>query len=53
MNSNHSILCCALGAIVIGFFANQLRTPIGAFCFAVGVLLLCIGTFSFVKKTMK
>ena len=34
------IACCALGSGMIGFFANQLNTLIGAIFFTIGVILL-------------
>ena len=33
-------LCCAIGSGVIGYFANQLNTALGALCFVLGVFLL-------------
>ncbi len=34
------VICCAVGSGMIGFFANQLNTVIGAVCFTIGVALL-------------
>jgi len=34
------IICCAAGAGMIGFFANQLNTVIGCVFFTLGVALL-------------
>ena len=34
------VLCCAVGAGMIGFFANQLNTAVGCICFTLGILLL-------------
>ena len=33
-------ICCAAGAGMIGFFANQLNTVIGCVFFTLGVVLL-------------
>ena len=34
------VICCAAGAGMIGFFANQLNTVIGCVFFTIGVVLL-------------
>ena len=34
------IISCAAGSGMIGFFANQLNTGVGSFCFTIGVILL-------------
>ena len=34
------VICCAAGAGMIGFFANQLNTVIGCVFFTLGVVLL-------------
>lgn len=34
------VICCATGAGMIGFFANQLNTVIGCVFFTLGVALL-------------
>ena len=33
------IVCCTLGGVMIGFFANQLNTILGCVCFTVGIAL--------------
>lgn len=40
MKKNISIICCALGSGMIGFFANQLNTVAGAVFFSLGVAML-------------
>ena len=32
--------CCIAGGIMIGFFANQLSTTVGALLFSLGVIIL-------------
>ena len=34
------VICCAVGAGMIGFFANQLNTVMGCLFFTLGVTLL-------------
>ncbi len=34
------IICCVVGSVMIGFFANQLNTSVGSLCFTIGVVLL-------------
>ena len=36
------IICCAAGAGMIGFFANQLNTVVGSVCFTLGITLLVV-----------
>lgn len=38
-----SCIGSGIGGGMIGLFANKLNTPIGAVCFAVGVILLVAG----------
>ena len=40
MKKAFQVICCATGAGMIGFFANQLNTVIGSVCFTLGVVLL-------------
>ena len=40
---------CAVGGALIGFFANQLNTVIGAVIFTVGVMLVTFCTYRFTK----
>ena len=40
MKKLSQIICCAAGAGMIGFFANQLNTVIGCVFFTIGVVLL-------------
>ncbi|MBO7196387.1 MAG: hypothetical protein J6V80_03540 [Clostridia bacterium] len=40
MKKKAQIFCCAAGAAMIGFFANQLNTVIGCVFFTLGVVLL-------------
>ena len=41
-----SVAGCAVGGILIGFFANKLDTAIGIVFFAAGVLLLAVSTYA-------
>ena len=38
------VICCAAGAGMIGFFANQLNTVMGCVFFTIGVTLLVSST---------
>ncbi len=40
MKKVFQVICCATGAGMIGFFANQLNTIIGCVFFTLGVTLL-------------
>ena len=40
MKKTIAAICCAAGSFLIGFFANQLNTPLGAICFTLGVSML-------------
>lgn len=40
MKKVFQVICCASGAGMIGFFANQLNTVIGGVFFTLGVALL-------------
>lgn len=40
MKKVFQVICCAAGAGMIGFFANQLNTVIGCVFFTLGVVLL-------------
>ncbi len=40
MKKVFQVICCATGAGMIGFFANQLNTIIGCVFFTLGVVLL-------------
>ena len=44
------VICCAAGAGMIGFFANQLNTVVGSACFALGVALLVVSIVIISKK---
>ncbi len=44
-----SIVCCALGGIMVGFFANQLSSVIGCICFVLGIVLL-VGAITAISK---
>ncbi len=46
------VICCAAGAGMIGFFANQLNTVVGCVFFTLGVALL-VGSIIFVSKQDK
>lgn len=46
------VICCAAGAGMIGFFANQLDTVAGSIFFTLGVILL-VGSIILVSKTDK
>ena len=46
------VICCAAGAGMIGFFANQLNTVIGCVFFTLGVVLL-VGSIIPVSKQDK
>ena len=40
MKKTFQVICCAAGAGMIGFFANQLNTVIGCVFFTLGIVLL-------------
>ena len=44
------VICCADGAGMIGFFANQLNTVIGCVFFTIGVVLLVSSIILVSKK---
>ena len=44
------IICCAAGSGMIGFFANQLNTVIGAVCFTLGVAMLVVSIVLITKS---
>lgn len=44
------IVCCALGGVMIGFFANQLNTVLGCVCFTLGIALLVGSIISMSKQ---
>ena len=44
------IICCAVGAGMIGFFANRLNTVVGSVCFTLGVVLLVASTIIISKN---
>ena len=46
------VICCAAGAGMIGFFANQLNTVVGCVFFAFGVALV-VGSIILVSKQDK
>ena len=46
------VICCATGAGMIGFFANQLNTVVGCVFFALGVALL-VGSIILASKKDK
>ena len=43
------IICCAVGSGMIGFFASELNTIVGAVCFTLGVALL-VGSIVLISK---
>ena len=46
------VICCAVGAAMIGFFANQLNTVVGCVFFTLGVAFL-VGSIILVSKKDK
>lgn len=50
MKKLSQIICCAAGAGMIGFFANQLNTVIGCVFFTIGVILLVSSTILVSKQ---
>lgn len=52
MKKVFQVICCAVGAGMIGFFANQLNTIIGCVFFTFGVALL-VGSIILVSKQDK
>ena len=50
MKKVFQVICCATGAGMIGFFANQLNTVAGAVCFTFGVALLVASIITISKK---
>lgn len=47
------ITCCALGGIMVGFFANQLSSVVGCVCFTLGIVLLVGAITSLSKQNNK
>ncbi len=52
MEKAFHVICCAVGAGMIGFFANQLNTIIGCVFFTFGVVLL-VGSIILISKQNK
>ena len=52
MKKVFNFICCATGAGMIGFFANQLNTLVGCVFFTLGVVLL-VGSIILVSKEDK
>jgi hypothetical protein len=52
MKKVFQVICCATGAGMIGFFANQLNTVVGCVFFTLGVALL-VGSIILVSKKDK
>ena len=52
MKTMIQIICCAAGAGMIGFFANQLNTVVGCVFFTLGIVLL-VGSIILVSKQDK
>ena len=52
MKKVFQVICCAAGAGMIGFFANQLNTVIGCVFFTLGVALL-VGSIILMSKQDK
>ncbi len=50
MKKVFQVICCAVGAGMIGFFANQLNTVIGCVFFTLGVTLLVTSIIIISKK---
>ena len=50
MKKVFQVICCAAGAGMIGFFANQLNTVVGSVCFTLGVALLVASIVIISKK---
>ena len=50
MKKAFQVICCAAGAGMIGFFANQLNTVIGCVFFTLGVALLVASIVIISKK---
>ena len=52
MKKGFHVICCAAGAGMIGFFANQLKTVVGCVFFTLGVVLL-VGSIILISKQDK
>lgn len=50
MKKVFQVICCAAGAGMIGFFANQLNTVVGCVFFTLGVALLVSSIVLISKK---
>ncbi len=48
-----SVAGCAIGGILVGFFANKLDIPLGIVLFAVGVFLLTVSAYTATKGDKK
>jgi hypothetical protein len=44
------VVCCAVGGILIGFFANQLNTVVGCVLFALGILMMAASAYGLSRK---
>ena len=53
MKKGPQVICCAAGAGMIGFFANQLNTVIGCVFFTLGVVLLVESIILFSQQNNK
>ena len=53
MKKAFQVICCAAGAGMIGFFANQLNTVVGSVCFTLGIVLLVASIIIMCKKDNK
>ena len=52
MKKGFHVICCAVGAGMIGFFANQLHTVVGCVFFTLGIAML-VGSIILVSKQDK
>ena len=52
MKKAFHVICCAAGAGMIGFFANQFNTVVGCVLFTLGIVLL-VGSIVLVSKQDK
>ena len=50
MKKAFQVICCAAGAGMIGFFANQLNTVVGSACFTLGIVMLVISIILISKQ---
>ena len=50
MKKTLTVALCAAGGVMVGAFANQLKSSIGAVCFTIGFIMLVLSALLNNKK---